>query len=310
MRTRLLLAGLLTVLVSFASAQNRLSCSVHYENNGYEYAGEYGYYSNDFIIGDMVYHWFVMPNGRRILKCRHIYFDTDYGMYFGPWEIAVHFSWDDFYPGYFTWCPVLHLYYYNHPHYVTYYHHIHSHVTLYVNRYHYRPNNIVVRRPWIYWEPWRFWRNRRWNTVTLPRHRIARVYKPHIKHGNSPVINKKKAHYVYENSMKHRVSVVKKAPTKPGTRYTAHPRSGSTIKTKKSTPVNRKELRNHKANNGVSKKRNATIAVPQKKVQQRTQQPAVKSFHAAKPLAGHKPAVVQSRIGQTSRIAKRTPTRR
>ncbi len=150
---------------------------------------EYGIYDDDFIIGDRIYHWFVLPSGRRILKCRQIYYDAGYGIYFGPWEVAVYFNWYDFYPGYFTWCPTLHIYYYNHPYYVTYYHHVYHHVHHYIHISH-----SIYWKPWIHWRPWHFWKKHHWHKVWHPKHKIKHAYTPHNKHGKKFIAHKNNKH--------------------------------------------------------------------------------------------------------------------
>jgi len=137
----------------------------------------------EFMIGDRIYRWFVMPSGRRVLRCREVYYDEYCGIYFGPWESAAYFHWYDYYPSYFTYCPILHIYYYNHPHYVWHYHHIY----FYVNH-HIYPMHIHhwahfklhgYWKPWIYWKPWHHRRNNNWHRVSNHAKMVHHSYTPH-----------------------------------------------------------------------------------------------------------------------------------
>ncbi len=225
MRTKLLLIALMGIFITIAGAQERHS--IHHcghEDNYYEEgcSNDYGYYESDFIIGNRVYHWFTNHYGKRILKSREVYHDPHYGVYYGSWEIAYHFDWDHYNHRYFTWCPDLELYYYNHPRFVSHYHSIHSQMTFHVNYHNFHSNHIVVLKPWVHWKPWKFWKHKQWNTVWHPKHKVKHAYKPHIKHGKVYKVhgNKHGKHYIYKNTKQHKHIYKKKNISKHGEVYT------------------------------------------------------------------------------------------
>lgn len=196
MRTKLLLIVIMGMMIPFAgfteeqneanAAESERYCEEEYEE-GERGNGYYPCDEEEFMVGDRIYRWFVYPSGRRVLKCREVYYDEEYGIYFGPWEVAVYFNWYDYYPNYFTYCPVLHIYYYNHPYYVTYYHHLHHYV--YYNIYpihHHHWAHYTFHwhwKPWVHWKPWHYKKHNKWHTVWHQKHKIHHPYKPHIKQG-------------------------------------------------------------------------------------------------------------------------------
>lgn len=121
----------------------------HDDDCDHEVASDEYVTEDDFLVGKRMYRWYILPSGKRILKCRRIHFNVTWGVSFGPWRISSNFHCSDYHDDHFTYCPHCRIYYCNHHH--------HGPHRCFHFKFHKHHHRYHVHHYWRYHRPWRPW---------------------------------------------------------------------------------------------------------------------------------------------------------